>query len=81
MSKEEYIRNGVVNCIQKWVPHVSEISDEMRIIKDIGMESDDSSFFAQDVENLFRINIPAASWKCIYTVGQLIDELSKRIPD
>ncbi len=75
-SREEILR-GVFEVAQRHVGWEGELSPEMRLVEDLGLDSLKSLVLALEVENRFRVELDEA--EVLVTVGDLVDEIGRRL--
>ena len=63
---------AIKNC-DKWTP---EISEQTRLIEDLGFDSFDTLMLISELEGEFNININEADFAEIVTVGDIVAKLA-----
>ena len=57
----------------------SDIKDEARLYEDLGVDSLDYLETIVEVENTFKINIPDDDYERLWTVGSLVDYVTRKV--
>lgn len=77
-TRDEILR-GIVEVARRHVGWQGELEPGMRLVEDLELDSLKSLTLALEVENRFQVELDEAEG--IVTVGDLVDEIRRRLDD
>jgi acyl carrier protein len=63
------------------VPNNQVVARDTKLVKDLKADADALAALGKEIDRQFAVEIPAAAYKKIKTVGQLIDAVEKALKD
>ena len=81
MTKEEILAKVIELTVEKLCVDKEVVTETTNFQNDLGADSLDQIELVMDIEKAFNIAIPDDDWYKYNTVGEAVEELSKRLTD